>query len=57
MPTFYCGLFGHKGTVKIVNTRGVTERTGTEKNTMVVAGPITRYASDLLPLFKVPFYF
>lgn len=53
MPTYYCGLFGHKGTVKIVNTRGVTERTGKEEHTMVVAGPITRYAKDLLPLFKV----
>lgn len=53
MPAYYCGLFGHKGTVKVVNTRGVTERTGEEKHTMVVAGPITRYAKDLLPLFKV----
>ncbi|XP_063699670.1 fatty-acid amide hydrolase 2-B [Culicoides brevitarsis] len=53
MPAYYCGLFGHKGTVKVVNTRGVTERTGEEEHTMVVAGPITRYAKDLLPLFKV----
>lgn len=28
-------------------------RTGNEKNTMVVAGPMTRYASDLKPIFEV----
>lgn len=28
-------------------------RTGLEKNTMVVAGPMTRYASDLKPIFEV----
>jgi len=53
MPAYYCGIYGHKGTVKVVNTRGVTNRTGKEECTMVVAGPMTRYAKDLLPLFKV----
>lgn len=53
MPAFYCGVFGHKPTVKIVNTRGITHRTGNEPHTMVVAGPMARYARDLRPLMKV----
>lgn len=53
MPAFYCGIFGHKPTVGIVNTRGCTFRTGKELSTMVVAGPMTRKACDLLPIMKV----
>jgi fatty acid amide hydrolase 2 len=53
MPAFYCGIYGHKPTSNLVNTRGCTLRTGTEKQTMVVAGPMTRYASDLKPIFEV----
>lgn len=53
MPAFYCGIFGHKPTVGLINTRGCTFRTGKEPSTMVVAGPMARYATDLLPLFKV----
>uniref|UniRef100_A0A1B0CN79 Amidase domain-containing protein n=2 Tax=Lutzomyia longipalpis TaxID=7200 RepID=A0A1B0CN79_LUTLO len=52
MPAFYCGIYGHKPTSGLVNMRGTTFRTGKEKNTMVVAGPMTRYAKDLLPIFK-----
>lgn len=53
MPAFYCGVFGHKPTVGLVNTRGITHRTGKEPSTMVVAGPMARYARDLKPLMKV----
>lgn len=53
MPAYYCGIFGHKPTCGMVNTRGCTLRTGTEKNTMVVAGPMTRYAMDLKPIFEI----
>lgn len=53
MPAFYCGIFGHKPTTHLVNTRGCTFRTGTEKSTMVVVGPMTRYACDLKPIFEV----
>lgn len=53
MPAYYCGIFGHKPTSGLVNTRGCTMRTGTEKNTMVVAGPMTRYAVDLKPILEV----
>ncbi|CRK86482.1 CLUMA_CG000150, isoform A [Clunio marinus] len=53
MPAYYCGIFGHKPTTGLVNTRGCTGRTGLEKDTMVVAGPMTRYAVDLKPIFEV----
>lgn len=51
MPAYYCGIFGHKPTVGTINTRGCTFRNGKE-TTMVTAGPMTRYAKDLLPLFR-----
>lgn len=53
MPAFYCGIYGHKPSPDVVNTRGCTLRTGNEKGSMVVAGPMTRHASDLLPTLKV----
>ncbi|KAG4074919.1 hypothetical protein HA402_009344 [Bradysia odoriphaga] len=53
MPAFYCGIFGHKPTVGIVNTRGCTFRTGKEQSTMVAVGPMTRKACDLLPLMQI----
>jgi len=52
IPAFNCGVFGHKPTVNAINTKGCTFREGTELTSMVVAGPMARYASDLLPLFK-----
>lgn len=53
MPAFYCGIYGHKPSSNIVNTRGCSLRTGREATTMVVAGPMTRYASDLRPIMKI----
>ena len=53
MPAFYCGIFGHKPSPNVVNTKGCTLRTGRELNSMVVAGPMTRYATDLLPTLEV----
>lgn len=53
MPAYYCGIFGHKPTAGVINTCGCTMRTGNEPSTMVVAGPMTRHAEDLMPLFKV----
>lgn len=53
MPAYYCGIFGHKPTPGLVNTRGCTFRTGNEKNTMVVAGPMARYSADLKAIFEV----
>ncbi|XP_058978558.1 fatty-acid amide hydrolase 2-like [Musca domestica] len=53
IPSFNCGVFGHKPTRNVVNMRGCTFRTGKEEHTMVAAGPMTRYAKDLMPIFKV----
>ncbi|XP_013110498.1 fatty-acid amide hydrolase 2 [Stomoxys calcitrans] len=53
IPSFNCGIFGHKASQKTVNMKGCTFRTGKEENTMVSLGPMTRYACDLLPMFKV----
>lgn len=53
IPAFNCGIYGHKPSKNVVDMRGCTFRTGKEDNTMVVAGPMTRYASDLMPIFKV----
>lgn len=53
MPAFCCGVFGHKPTTGIVNLRGCSLRTGREGSTMLVAGPMTRHARDLLPIFMV----
>lgn len=53
MPAFYTGIFGHKPSVGIVNTRGCTLRTGKEQSSMVVAGPMARYAKDLSVILEV----
>ncbi|XP_054747514.1 fatty-acid amide hydrolase 2 [Anastrepha obliqua] len=53
IPAFNCGIFGHKPTTGAVNMRGCTFRSGDEENTMVSAGPMTRYADDLIPIMKV----
>lgn len=53
MPAFYCGIFGHKPTSYLINTRGLTKRTGLEKHTIMCAGPMARHAEDLIPTLKV----
>ncbi|GAB0087693.1 fatty-acid amide hydrolase 2 [Sergentomyia squamirostris] len=53
MPAFYCGIFGHKASVGVVNLRGCSYRTGEEKNTMLAAGLLSRYSEDLLPMLKI----
>lgn len=53
MPAYYCGIFGHKPSKDLINMRGCTLRTGLEKNSMVSAGPMTRYAMDLKPIFEI----
>ncbi|XP_073992205.1 fatty-acid amide hydrolase 2 [Rhodnius prolixus] len=52
MPANFCGLFGHKPTTGLITTKGLTFRTGTEGDTMVTAGPITRYAEDITPILR-----
>ncbi|XP_067622087.1 fatty-acid amide hydrolase 2 [Eurosta solidaginis] len=53
IPAFNCGIFGHKPSKGVVNMRGCTFRSGYEEHTMVCAGPMTRYATDLIPIIKV----
>ncbi|TMW48626.1 hypothetical protein DOY81_006291 [Sarcophaga bullata] len=53
IPAFNCGIFGHKPSINVVSMRGCTFRTGKEEKTMVVAGPMSRYATDLTPILKV----
>ncbi|KAH8335718.1 hypothetical protein KR074_012007 [Drosophila pseudoananassae] len=53
IPAFNCGVFGHKPTAGAVNMAGCTFRTGKEKETMVCAGPMSRFAKDLLPMMQV----
>ncbi|XP_063916552.1 fatty-acid amide hydrolase 2-A-like isoform X3 [Zophobas morio] len=53
IPAFMCGLFAHKPSCDVVSTHGLTFRTGEEKNTMVVAGPMVRHSEDIIPFLKV----
>lgn len=53
IPSFNCGIFGHKPSSGAINMAGCTFRTGKEKETMVVVGPMSRYAADLRPIMKV----
>lgn len=53
VPSFMCGIFGHKCSPNLTCTKGMTYRDGTLTDTMVVAGPMCRYAEDLAPLLKV----
>ncbi|RZC34514.1 fatty-acid amide hydrolase 2 [Asbolus verrucosus] len=53
IPSFMCGICAHKPTCNLVSTNGLTFRTGKEKSTMVVAGPMTKYVDDIKPFLKV----
>ncbi|ALC47998.1 CG5112 [Drosophila busckii] len=53
IPSFNCGIFGHKPSSGVVNMAGCTFRTGKEKQTMVCAGPMSRNATDLRPILQV----
>ncbi|KAB0794152.1 hypothetical protein PPYR_13772 [Photinus pyralis] len=53
IPAFKCGIFGHKPTGELIQTRGLTYRTGKEPSTIMSAGTLTRSSSDIIPFLKV----
>ncbi|CAH0563322.1 unnamed protein product [Brassicogethes aeneus] len=53
IPSFMCGVFGHKPTTGLISTKGLSFRDGKETQTMVTAGVMSRHAEDLAPLLKV----
>lgn len=53
IPSFCCGIFGHKPTPGLVAADNLYPPTTPEKVPFQCIGPMTRYAADLLPMFKV----
>lgn len=53
MPAFYCGLYGHKPSSRLIKMVGCTLRTEEVEQTMTVACPMCRDAFDLRPLLGV----
>lgn len=53
MPSFFCGIFGHKPTEGVVSNQGQLPVAYGVVDHFLVTGPMCRYASDLLPMFKV----
>ncbi|XP_064473676.1 fatty-acid amide hydrolase 2-like [Ornithodoros turicata] len=53
IPAVYCGVFGHTPTPGIVSNAGHRHYFSDVMMEHYVTGPMSRYASDLLPLFRV----
>jgi fatty acid amide hydrolase 2 len=53
MPSYYCGIFAHKPSPYLINTRGCIFRTGNEIDSMFCVGPMTRYTKDLKLIFEI----
>lgn len=53
MPCFFNGIFGHKTSKYIVSNDGQFPKATEEEDPYLSIGPMTRYASDLLPTLKV----
>ena len=52
MPAFFTGIFGHKPTRLLVPVAGFYPG-GELKKRFVTAGPMCRFAEDLLPMLKI----
>jgi fatty acid amide hydrolase 2 len=50
MPAFFCGIFAHKPTSGLVPNR---EQFPCAATPLLVSGPMTRYARDLMPLLRI----
>ncbi|XP_072543620.1 fatty-acid amide hydrolase 2-B-like [Salminus brasiliensis] len=53
MPSFFNGIFGHKGTTGIVSNDGQHPPNSGRQDEYLSSGPMCRYAEDLLPMLKI----
>ncbi|PRQ00576.1 amidase [Enhygromyxa salina] len=53
MPAFFCGVFGHKSTGGLVPGTGMHPLSENEALRYLATGPITRRATDLMPLLRI----
>ena len=53
MPAFFCGVFGHKPTGGLVPGTGMHPISENQALRYLTTGPITRRATDLMPLLRV----
>ncbi|XP_022534195.2 fatty-acid amide hydrolase 2-B [Astyanax mexicanus] len=53
MPSFFNGVFGHKGTTGIVSNHGQHPAISGRHDEYVSTGPMCRYAEDLLPMLRI----
>ncbi|MCC6750873.1 MAG: amidase [Deltaproteobacteria bacterium] len=53
LPAFFCGIFGHKPTARLVPLAGHYPPCFGAINAYCVAGPLSRTAKDLMPLLRV----
>lgn len=51
-PSFFNGIFGHKPTPGIIPTTGMYPVFNEHKQAFLSAGPLCRYAADLMPMLK-----
>ncbi|CAL1590785.1 unnamed protein product [Knipowitschia caucasica] len=53
LPSFFCGIFGHKPTPGIVPNENQLPPTSGRQGELLSTGPMCRYAEDLLPMLKI----
>lgn len=52
IPSFYCGVFGHKTTSRIISTKGMWPPVSDSLDQYVAFGPMARRVADLKLMFK-----
>ncbi|RWR98611.1 fatty-acid amide hydrolase 2-like isoform X2, partial [Dinothrombium tinctorium] len=52
IPSYFCGIFGHKVTPSVVPNEGLFSPLKPEAAPLFTAGPMCRYATDLKPMLK-----
>jgi fatty acid amide hydrolase 2 len=53
-PAFFCGIFGHKPSPGLVpNALSYPESDGTAAERLLVTGPMSRRAEDLMPMLRI----